>query len=169
MRTVYEFTHHGELVNLNQAVGMAKSHYGSYSSMKKKADKAIRESIRRDLPKVRLGEEPFMLVCTWFMPCTNNGYVKADPDNVASAVKYVLDAMQPKYEYVKIPGQKEREKIMTATGIIDNDNFATVGGGIVHRFRRSPDNKHHAKFALVMGGQINLPGIADDETDKQLL
>lgn len=166
---VYEFTHHGELVNLNEAVGMAKHSPFTYSSMKKKADEAIRRSIQRDLPMVRLGEQPFLLVCTWFMKATEkSGYVKMDPDNVATAVKYVLDAMQPKYEYVKVPGQKKKRKVLVATGIIDNDNFATLSGGIIHRFKKSPDGEMHAKFALVMGGDINLPGIADSETDKQL-
>lgn len=138
---MHQFTYRGKLTNLNEAVSMAKRSPYTYSKMKKEADRAIRKAIATQLKGVRIGAKPFRLTCEWYLPTMKNGFVRADPDNVASAVKYVLDAMQPYRK--KIGG-----KMMTISrGLIDNDGFENVRE-INHRFHRSETGKHYSVFTL---------------------
>ena len=138
---MYQFIFYGKLTNLNEAVGMAKRSPFVYSKMKKEADDAIRKAIRKQIGGLRVGSKPFILLCQWHIPATKNGHVRSDPDNVASAVKYVLDAMQPLRK--KIGGKM----VTVEPGIIDNDGFENVRE-IRHTFSRSDTGKHYAKFTI---------------------
>jgi Holliday junction resolvase RusA-like endonuclease len=145
--TVYKFTHTGDLLSLNQALNLAKNPKGSkflLPKKKEKAEEAIIWSIKRQLPGVKI-TEPWLTVCTWFVK--NRA---TDPDNRASAIKYLLDGAQK-------------------AGLIPNDNYKLMSGGIVHRFKVSPDKINRVEVAFVLGATINIPGIADAHTDQNNL
>lgn len=142
----YTFTHRGELLSLNKALGLATSPGKGHlmiNSRKKKMEQAVAWSIKRQLPGVTI-DGPFATVFTWY--AKNR---RQDPDNIASAVKYLFDAAQD-------------------CGLLANDSWKYTAGGFMHRFRVSPDKKERVTITFMIGAQLNIPGIADDETDKLL-
>lgn len=144
---VHTFTHQGKLLNLNEALGLAKSPgAGKYlfPKRKKAMEEALAFSIRKQLPGIHISE-PFATIFTWFAPSR-----RADPDNIASATKYVLDAAQK-------------------VGLIKQDSWRYTSGGFMHRFRVSADGKAYVTVSFVIGASLGVPGITDGTTQTPTL
>ena len=73
----------GELPNLNEIIASAKSHYGSYSSLKKVYTQKV-VWLSKKLPKMTR----INLTCNWY--CKNE---KKDKDNIAVGIKFILDGL----------------------------------------------------------------------------
>ncbi len=71
---------------LNQVIEAAKAHYGKYSSLKSKwtdrAELAVSEH------GVKFQHTTFTIKCVWYWKDK-----RTDPDNVGSAVKFLLDGL----------------------------------------------------------------------------
>ena len=73
----------GRLPGMNEIITAAKSHYGKYSSMKKKYTKLVVDSCRKIGP-----HNSVYLEITWYVP-----NLKRDPDNIAAGVKFIFDGL----------------------------------------------------------------------------
>lgn len=101
------FTIPHRLPGLNEVIAANRSHPKAGNALKQKAQALITPY----LPPVSIdGRQDYAF--TWY--CANG---KRDPDNIASAVKFILDAM-------------------VAAGTIGNDGWANVGS-ITHTFVRA--------------------------------
>jgi len=104
------FTVHGRLPQLNDVIRKTKAGFGGYSQEKKKYTKKVHLEILSQVERGVKIRQGYGLELKW--------YVKnrlRDPDNIAFAVKYILDGM-------------------VAAGIVKDDGFWYLRGGIEHQF-----------------------------------
>ena len=142
---IYEFVHEGKLLNLNEALNMKARSSFLYNKNKQQTEEDIMWSIKSQLRGLSIADKPFSTVFTWFVSSR-----RSDPDNVASAVKYIFDAAQK-------------------CGFIKNDNYLATSGGFMHRFVLSPDRMPRVHVQFLVGGKMQIIGIADDNSDKELI
>lgn len=107
MSTVYEVFIPGRLPGLNEVIDANRRNRYKGATLKKRATETVCVALRGNF--VPLDDGPYDFVLTWVEPNR-----KRDPDNIASAVKFVLDGM-----------------IMR--GILTNDGWSQVRS-ITHRF-----------------------------------
>lgn len=100
----------GEMPGMNEIIKAAKSHYGQYSKMKKTNTELV-TWVAKKVPK----KERVFLDITWY--CKNK---RRDPDNVASAVKFIWDGL-------------------VEAGVIKNDGWSE-NGGWSNKFEVDKDN-----------------------------
>ena len=91
------FTIHGRLPSLNEVIGANRANKYGGASLKKQAEALI-------LPQLPRVTQSGKCHVTFRWHCPNT---RRDPDNIASAQKFILDAMQ-------------------SAGIIDNDGWRQV-------------------------------------------
>lgn len=105
-----KFTIVGKLPGLNEVISANRSHYHKGAKLKRAAQAIIAPQLpRRPIP----GCNHYRF--TWYAKDK-----RRDPDNIASAQKFILDAM-------------------VAGGIIENDGWKQVAS-ITHRFAKGPDS-----------------------------
>lgn len=104
-----EFTVYGRLPSLNEVIAANRAHRHVGAKLKRDTDAAIRAQLPAGHHDGRAD-----LTLTWY--CADR---RRDPDNVASAVKFLLDAM-------------------VAHGTIDGDRWQHIGS-ITHRFEVGDD------------------------------
>ena len=102
-----------KLPGLNDYIGACRAHRMAGANMKKKTEELIAPYLD-DLPPL---ENPVTLHCHWI-----DGNGRRDIDNVAFAVKFILDALQK-------------------SGKLPNDNRAHVKG-IEHTFEVDKEKNH---------------------------
>ena len=106
-----KFTIKGELPDLNQIIAASKSHYGAYSSMKKKNTELVQWSAK-GLEKVDRAD----FIITWY--CKNR---RKDKDNITGGgLKMILDGL-------------------VVAGILENDGWKQIGD-ISHKFEVDKEN-----------------------------
>lgn len=91
----------GKFPDFNQMIKLSKSHYLAYSSMKKKWTKKVAEAAIE--AKITPGDSIYLKL-EWHEPTK-----RRDPDNIASAIKFVLDGL-------------------VTAGVIPNDGWKQVLG-----------------------------------------
>ena len=130
---VITFPLYTTLPDLNAQLKRAKTSPYSYAAETKRAVEDIAWEIKAYFsPKVPTINEGFAIVCCWHV--TNK---RRDPDNIAFGIKYILDGMQ-------------------SAGLIANDGFNNVSGGILHSFQVSPRNPH-VSVQIRLGESLFLP------------
>lgn len=95
----------GKFPTLNELIGLAKRHWGAYAGVKKKHTKTFAQAFADFKP----ASKKITVQLTWYEPTR-----RRDPDNVMSAVKFVMDGL-------------------VEAGVIENDNFLWVDR-IIHQF-----------------------------------
>jgi len=78
----------GRLPSLNEVIGKNRKNRYAGASLKKRTDRALTLLIKASGMEP-LGDGPYDVRCEWVEPNR-----RRDPDNIYSAVKFVLDAMQ---------------------------------------------------------------------------
>tara|TARA_R110000824_G_scaffold33553_7_gene107434 strand:- start:1119 stop:1484 length:366 start_codon:yes stop_codon:yes gene_type:complete len=76
----------GTMPSLNQAIAAAKSHFGAYSSMKKKLTTSV--AMQAQAAGMKPATKPVKVVFRWFEPSR-----RRDVDNVAFGCKFCLDGL----------------------------------------------------------------------------
>ena len=113
--TDYRFVLPGVLPGMNEVTNANRTHWAAGAKQKRTLTEGIawvlREQARHMTGQIGLADYTF----TWY-----ERNRKRDPDNIASATKYVMDALQ-------------------AAGIIANDGWRNVRS-ILHRFAVDKDN-----------------------------
>lgn len=138
------FTIHGNFPSLNTTLSKAMSNFNLYSKLKKDLDEKIRLQIKaQKVPKI---EAPLAIVMRWFV--RNK---RVDPDNTYSVAKYILDAMQDRYTYIKIRGKRER--YVTSKGIWSGDGFKEFPGGLLHTIDVDKE-KPRVEITLIPNGDM---------------
>ena len=97
-----KFTITGQLPGMNEIIAASKTHFGAYSSLKKKYSKDIMSCIFA-LKTIDYYAHQVDVLITWH--CQNK---RRDKDNITAGTKFILDALQ-------------------TTGIIQNDNWKGIG------------------------------------------
>ena len=101
MSEKYKVTIAGEFPTLNEIIDASKSHYHAYNNLKQASAKTIKLKLQNaNIPKL----DKVYLKITYFRK--NRRF---DPDNIAAAKKFILDAM-------------------VAAGVIENDGWDQVAG-----------------------------------------
>lgn len=107
----------GPLPTLNQVTNANRSHKMAGSSQKKKATARCKRYVQKAMTEgFRLKHEPADLKLTWFVKNK-----RKDPDNISSAVKFVLDGM-------------------VEAGLIENDGWKQIGN-LHHYFKVDKDER----------------------------
>ena len=106
MTVIFSTFLEGRLPGLNEVT--AQNRANRYAGAKQK--KAIENALVAQL----YDAPPLPGFCRWRFTWYEADR-RRDPDNIASAVKFIFDALQ-------------------AAGVIENDNWLCVGAGIEHRF-----------------------------------
>lgn len=75
----------GEMPGLNTIIAESKKHWSNYAHSKKKYTLIAMVFAKRDLVPIT---KPVSLTFTWY--CKNK---RRDPDNIASAKKYIIDGL----------------------------------------------------------------------------
>lgn len=117
----YHFTIYGELPDYNTAITKAKAgnvrkgggFANPYQTWKQQVDDRIAWEAKSQLKGVKIAGR-CAVVIRWYM--VNR---KKDPDNIAHAAKYIFDGLQ-------------------AAGVLPNDGWKNVGGGLLHQFAVDP-------------------------------
>lgn len=81
-----QFVIPGTLPALNEIIGQAKGHWSQYARSKKDHTAAV--ALRARAERVLPIEGAALLHCTWYAPDR-----RKDPDNLAAAVKFILDGL----------------------------------------------------------------------------
>jgi Holliday junction resolvase RusA-like endonuclease len=98
---IMTFTIPGQLPGMNEIIKAAKSHFGSYSKLKKEYSESIINCILAGAMKTNrcIFSCQVDVNITWH--CANK---RRDPDNIMAGTKFILDALQ-------------------VSGVIKNDNW----------------------------------------------
>ena len=100
---------------LNEIIASSKSHFGAYSTMKKKHTNNLNWFINRDIDCDVCIDNPANITIAWF--AKNK---RKDPDNIAAGKKFILDAL-------------------VQSGIMKNDTWGYVNS-LSDRFYIDKDN-----------------------------
>ena len=103
----------GDLPGLNRVIGANRANKHAGARLKHKTDEALIAELHA-LQCAKLPNTPLLWTFIW--QCSNK---RRDPDNIASAAKFVFDALQK-------------------AGVLDNDGWGQVAE-IHHYFATSPD------------------------------
>lgn len=128
-KPVYKFTLYDSLPNLNQTLAKALANRYTYGKTKKKIDANIAWEIKVQLPGVRITSR-MSVVIHWYVKDR-----RKDPDNVYSAVKYILDGAQK-------------------SGIISGDGFKNVAD-ILNQVEVDKQ-RPRAEIYLLPGRRLNI-------------
>lgn len=80
-----EFIIPGSLPSLNEIIDAGKSHWGSYSALKKANTEKVEWIIKR-YPQIL---KPFKITCRWI-----SENAKQDSDNISAGIKFILDGLK---------------------------------------------------------------------------
>ena len=109
---MYELEIPGELPTRNEEISASKQHWGAEGKLKRDSLEQIGWSGVKKLPEM----EAIRLRCIFFREDR-----RTDPDNIISAVKYIIDGLQ---EY----------------GVIDNDGWKQIKGPMELDWRKDKEN-----------------------------
>ena len=110
--TEYKFTIPGELPTRNEEINASKKHWGAEGKLKREALKRCGWSDIKQIPEL----EAVKLEATFYREDR-----RTDPDNIISAIKYVIDSLQ---EY----------------GVLENDGWNEVKGPMVLDWEKDKEN-----------------------------
>lgn len=112
----YTFTISGELPTRNEEIKASKQHWGAEGKLKRKALERCGWTDIRQIPKL----EAIRLTKVTFY----RGDRMTDPDNIVSAIKYVIDSLQ-KYGVLDNDGWNEIRPPMKLSWKLDKKNPRT--------------------------------------------
>lgn len=117
----------GDLPDYNKAINNAKApgdKFGArYRKHKEEADQKVFWMAKKHLKGVKIFDR-CSFVCHWYKANRN-----LDPDNIAHAVKYILDGLQQ-------------------AGVLSNDGWRQCGGGFLHNFAVDKENPRVEVFII---------------------
>lgn len=95
MKLMQRVTIHGALPTLNEANNNARAHWAIAAKQKKEATQLVAVQCKR----MQAIETPVFITLHWFISSRH------DPDNIRSAIKYILDGMM---EAGKLPNDNQK-------------------------------------------------------------
>ena len=128
------------LPGLNEVLASAKSHYGAYSSMKRKVTLSVATQARADRLKPIQGKA--IIEFHWYEPNK-----RRDPDNIRHGAKYILDGL-------------------VEAGVLQDDGQKYISG-FTDYFRVDKSNPRVEVVIYEMSEAIDIPPQSSDQRQRR--